>query len=244
MRQLLPFEMVRFLAWHKANLSSERGHSGRRWRGRCAKLVDGTGSLMPDTVANQACYQQSSSQAIGVGPSLARFLGVICLLMGALTLRELKVYKKRPVIDFLRSRCTLKTTLGAPFRRRWHVELDLRAVKTTLQAAELSCNTIKMTENRVWFHFLACNSNGLLEAEAAQKATGHPCTLRTQLTARGLRPVQDGSIHLLFTLIGQCEAATGPGASSSWTKTSLESTPTTEILRARVRADIAAYGYA
>lgn len=48
------------------------------------KLVDGTGILMPDTAANQACYPQPSSQAPGVGSPLARLVGVICLLTGAL----------------------------------------------------------------------------------------------------------------------------------------------------------------
>jgi hypothetical protein len=48
------------------------------------KLVDGTGILMPDTAANQACYPQPSSQAPGVGSPLARLVGVICLSTGAL----------------------------------------------------------------------------------------------------------------------------------------------------------------
>jgi hypothetical protein len=48
------------------------------------KLVDGTGILMPDTAANQACYPQPSSQASGVGSPLARLVGVICLSTGAL----------------------------------------------------------------------------------------------------------------------------------------------------------------
>jgi len=47
-------------------------------------LVDGTGILMPDTVANQAIYPQLSSQALGVGSPLARLVGVICLSTGAL----------------------------------------------------------------------------------------------------------------------------------------------------------------
>jgi hypothetical protein len=48
------------------------------------KLVDGTGILMPDTAANQACYLQPSSQTPGVGSPLARLVGVICLSTGAL----------------------------------------------------------------------------------------------------------------------------------------------------------------
>jgi hypothetical protein len=76
--------MVRTLARHTGILLSERAQDGWRWRGRCVKLVDGTGILMPDTVANQACYPQLSSQAPGVGSPLARLVGVICLSTGAL----------------------------------------------------------------------------------------------------------------------------------------------------------------
>jgi hypothetical protein len=83
-RQRLPLEMVRTLARHTGVLLSERAQSGWRWRGRCVKLVDGTGILMPDTAANQACYPQPSSQASGVGSPLARLVGVICLSTGAL----------------------------------------------------------------------------------------------------------------------------------------------------------------
>ena len=50
--QRLPLQMVSTLARHTAKLLSERGR-GWRWRGRCVKLVDGTGILMPDTPANQ-----------------------------------------------------------------------------------------------------------------------------------------------------------------------------------------------
>lgn len=57
-RQRLPLEMVRTLARHTGVLLSERAQAGWRWRGRCVKLVDGTGILMPDTAANQACYPQ------------------------------------------------------------------------------------------------------------------------------------------------------------------------------------------
>ena len=83
-RQRLPLEMVRSLGPHTGVLLSERAQAGWRWRGRSVKLVDGTGILMPDTAANQACYPQPSSQAPGVGSPLARLVGVICLSTGAL----------------------------------------------------------------------------------------------------------------------------------------------------------------
>ncbi len=74
-----------------------------------------------------------------------------------LILREVKVGKKILVTTFLSPRSVSKSALGELFRQRWHVELDLRAIKTTLQMAELSCNTPHMNEKELWGHFLAYN---------------------------------------------------------------------------------------
>lgn len=321
-RQRLPVEMARELARHTAKLLSERARSGWRWRGRCVKLVDGTGILMPDTAANQACYPQPSSQAPGVGSPLARLVGVVCLSTGALidaamgpqagkgsselgllrrletafsrgdvmladalycnyfviaslvgagvdvvfaqhgaritdfrrgkrlgmrdhrvswpkpkarpewmsreeyaalpeelTLREVKVGKKILVSTFLCPRKVSKAELGRLFRQRWHVEVDLRAIKTTLQMAELSCNTPQMNEKEIWVHFLAYNLIRLLMAQAAQKAAIHPRSLSFKHTvqlwsewiAHRLCAHPDLSLELLFTLIAQLRVGNRPG---------------------------------
>jgi hypothetical protein len=83
-RQRSPVEMVSALTRYTAQQLSARAQEGWRWRGRSVKLVGGTGILMPDTAANQACYPQLLCQAIGVGSPLARLVGVICLSTGAL----------------------------------------------------------------------------------------------------------------------------------------------------------------
>jgi hypothetical protein len=321
-RQRLPLEMVRTLAQHTGTVLSERAQEGWRWRGRCVKLVDGTGILMPDTAANQACYPQPSSQAPGVGSPLARLVGVICLSTGALldaamgphagkgtselglwrkltsafspgdvmladafycnyfliaalqamgvdvlfaqngaritdfrrgeklgkrdhrvswpkpkarpdwmsredyaalpdelTLREVKVGKKILVTSFLCPRKVCKRALGQLFQQRWHVELDLRAIKTTLQMAELSCNTPQMNEKEVWVHFLAYNLIRLLMAQAAVIAAVHPrhlsfkhtVQLWSEWTTRGLCNRRDTSTNLLFNLIGQLRVGNRPG---------------------------------
>ena len=83
-RERLPVSMVAGLTHAAGGLVSARAKVGWRWRGRNVKLVDGTGISMPDTLENQACYPQPSSQAKGVGFPLARVVGVICLATGAL----------------------------------------------------------------------------------------------------------------------------------------------------------------
>lgn len=82
-RQRLPVEMVQALTRESGRLLSAKALPGWRWHGRSVKLVDGSTISMPDTPQNQACYPQSSTQALGVGFPLARVLAVICLSTGA-----------------------------------------------------------------------------------------------------------------------------------------------------------------
>jgi hypothetical protein len=355
-RQRLPVTMVSTLARHTAKLLHARAKSGWRWRGRCVKLVDGTGILMPDTAANQASYPQPSSQALGVGSPLARLVGVICLSTGALleaaigphagkgtselgllrqmvsafapgdvmladafycnyfliaalqaigvdvlfaqhgaritdfrrgerlgardhrvswpkpqarpewmsredyaalpeelTLREVKVGKKVLVTTLLCPRKVCKSALGQLFRQRWNVELDLRAMKTTLQMAELSCNTPQMNEKELWVHFLAYNLIRLLMAQAAAKAAVHPRQLSFKHTvqlwsawiARRLCHQRDAAIDLLFTLIGQLRVGNRPGRIEPRArKRRPKPYPWLKIPRAQARSNIMAHGHA
>ncbi len=82
-RQRLPVEMAMALTRKTGQLLSARAPAGWRWRGRTVKRVDGSGISMPDTAENPARYPQPSSQAEGVGFSLARIVAVICLSTGA-----------------------------------------------------------------------------------------------------------------------------------------------------------------
>lgn len=355
-RQRLPVEMVSTLTRYTAQQLSTRAQAGWRWRGRSVKLVDGTGILMPDTAANQVCYPQLSSQAIGVGSPLARLVGVICLSTGALIdaamgpftgkgtselgllrklaaafcpgdvmladafycnyfliaalqaagvdvlfaqngaritdfrrgerlgprdhrvrwpkpivrpewmsredyaalpeeliLREVKVGKKILVTTFLSPRSVSKAALGELFRQRWHVELDLRAIKTTLRMAELSCNTPQMNEKEVWVHFLAYNLIRLLMAQAAAKAAVHPRTLSFKHTvqlwsewiARNLCHRASNSIELFFKLIGQLRVGNRPGRIEPRArKRRPKPYPWLKIPRQQARLQIAARGHA
>jgi hypothetical protein len=53
------------------------------------------------------------------------------------------------------------------YHQRWHVELDIRAIKTTLKMDELRCLTPFMIEKEIWAHFLGYN---LIRKVAAQAA--------------------------------------------------------------------------
>lgn len=57
--------------------------------------------------------------------------------------------------------------LEALYRRRWHVELDVRNIKTTLGMDQLRCRTPEMARKELWVYLLADNLIRLLMAQAA-----------------------------------------------------------------------------
>lgn len=71
----------------------------------------------------------------------------------ATTLLDAETYSKADVADL--------------YHRRWHVELDIRAIKQTLKMDVLTCQTPEMVRKEIWMHLLAYN---LVRAGIAQAA--------------------------------------------------------------------------
>lgn len=84
-----------------------------------------------------------------------------------LCIREFKAGKKVLVTTLLSDKQAPKKELGNLNKQRWHVELDLRNIKTTLGMETLSCKTPAMNEKEMWVYFLAYNLIRLVMAEAA-----------------------------------------------------------------------------
>jgi hypothetical protein len=59
--------------------------------------------------------------------------------------------------------------IGELYERRWSGELDIRAIKTTMQMDVLRCKSPEMIEKEIWAHLLAYN---LLRAVMAAAASG------------------------------------------------------------------------
>ena len=74
-----------------------------------------------------------------------------------LTVRELSTGGKVLVTTLLCPQHTPKAELKALYRQRWHVELDLRNLKTILGIKRLSCATPAMAEKEIWIYLLAYN---------------------------------------------------------------------------------------
>ena len=86
------------------------------------------------------------------------------------TVRELRTGGKTLVTTLLCPKLTDKAALRALYRDRWHVELDLRNIKTTLGMERLSCQTPAMATKEIWVYLLAYNLIRLMMAQAAELA--------------------------------------------------------------------------
>jgi IS4 transposase len=64
-----------------------------------------------------------------------------------------------------------KSILKALYRKRWHVELDLRNIKTTLGMDTLRCKSPEMAIKELWVYLLAYNLIRLLMAQAGMALT-------------------------------------------------------------------------
>lgn len=92
----------------------------------------------------------------------------------SLTVRECRVSGKTLVTTLLCSKTTPKAELKSLYKQRWHVEVDLRNIKTTMGMDTLSCKTPAMAEKEFWVYLLAYNLIRLIMAQSALLADTMP----------------------------------------------------------------------
>jgi hypothetical protein len=79
-----------------------------------------------------------------------------------------------------------KGEIAALYRMRWQAELDLRALKQTLQMDCLRCKTPAMLHKELWAHFLVYNLLRTIQAQAAEKHHRQPWQLSFKGTLQTL----------------------------------------------------------
>ncbi len=84
-----------------------------------------------------------------------------------LTMREVRAGGRTLITTLTDARATPKPALAELYAMRWHVELDLRAIKTVMQMDCLRCKTPMMVEKEVAAHLLAYNLVRAVMAQAA-----------------------------------------------------------------------------
>jgi len=135
-----------------------------------------------------------------------------------LTVRELRTGGKTLVTTLLCPKHTDKDSLRSLFRNRWHVELDLRSIKTTLGMERLSCQTPAMAIKEIWVYLLAYNLIRLLMAQAASLADQLPRQLSFKHTVQiwiawtqYAHHIDDDKLYSLFVLIAEQRVGGRPG---------------------------------
>ena len=138
----------------------------------------------------------------------------------SLTVRESRTGGKILVTTLLDPKQTTKADLKRLYASRWHVELDLRNIKTTLEMERLSCLSPEMAIKEVWVYLLAYNLIRLRMAQAAQRAQCLPRELSFKHTLQLCiawdhhRPntgSDEDSLTTLLVLIAQQRVGERPG---------------------------------
>lgn len=93
------------------------------------------------------------------------------------TLTDVKRYTKDALVDL--------------YHKRWHVELDIRAIKQSLQMDILRCKTPAMLHKEIWAHLLAYNLNRKVMAQAAIEAGINPRQISFMGTVQTLNAFRD-----------------------------------------------------
>jgi hypothetical protein len=130
-----------------------------------------------------------------------------------------KVRQKILVTSFLDPKQVCKREISHLFLNRWHVELDLRNIKTTLGLETLRCKSPEMCEKELWVYMLAYNLIRLLMAQGAADAKTLPRrisfkhTLQVWVAWSQRQFLIDGKedTTALFALIAQIRVGHRPG---------------------------------
>ena len=134
-----------------------------------------------------------------------------------LTVRELKTNGKILVTTLLCPRQTPKDALKRLYRGRWHVEMDLRNIKTTLGMHTLSCLSPDMVQKEISVYLLAYNLIRLLMAQSAIVADRLPRELSFKHTVqlwmawRYHNAQCESTLRPLFELIAEQRVGDRPG---------------------------------
>ncbi len=137
----------------------------------------------------------------------------------SVTVRELRTGGKTLVTTLLCPKQTPKSALKSLYQSRWHVELDLRNIKTTLGMEKLSCQTPAMAIKEIWVYLLAYNLIRLLMAQAALLAERLPRQLSFKHTVQiwivwaehRTGTEHNDRLYGLFVLIAQQRVGQRPG---------------------------------
>jgi hypothetical protein len=137
----------------------------------------------------------------------------------SLVVRELRTGGKTLVTTLICPKATSKAALKLLYNERWHIELDLRNIKTTLAMEQLSCRTPSMAIKEIWVYMLAYNLIRLMMAQAAlandclprEISFKHTVQIWIAWTQHAMQIDSQDKFQGLFVLIAQQRVSERPG---------------------------------
>jgi hypothetical protein len=166
------------------------------------------------------------------------------------TVRELRTGGKTLVTTLLCPKQVGKSALIRLYRDRWHIELDLRNIKTTLGMETLSCLSPEMAIKEIWVYLLAYNLIRLMMAQAARLAEQLPRQLSFKHTVQlciawnHQAPADHDQFQGLLVLIAQQQVGDRPGRIEPRAiKRRPKCYPLLTTPRASARAKVRKYGH-
>lgn len=133
-----------------------------------------------------------SDRGAGVSPEL------IGRLPETIRLREVEVAFKTPsgrrrkiviVTTLLSAKNYSRDELAELYRQRWHMELDLRAIKQVMHMDLLRCRTPNMIAKEIWAHLLAYNLIRKIMADAGYRHSCQPRELSFKASMQAIKAV-------------------------------------------------------
>ena len=85
-----------------------------------------------------------------------------------LTVRAIKTEKRVIVITLVDEIRFTRAEISTLYRKRWHVELDFRSIKTLMKMEVLRCKSPDIVRKEISVHLLAYNLLRVLMARTAQ----------------------------------------------------------------------------
>ncbi len=147
---------------------------------------------------------------------------------------------------------TDKAAVATLYKSRWHVELDLRNIKTTLGMERLSCQTPAMVVKEIWVYLLAYNLIRLMMAQAAlcahllprQISFKHTVQMWIAWSGLGHAIESEDKLYGLFVLIAQQRVGERPDRIEPRAiKRRPKTYPLLTVPRALARAHVKKYGH-
>jgi hypothetical protein len=125
----------------------------------------------------------------------------------SLQVRETRVGEWTLITSLTDAKAVSRLELNEIYGWRWHIELDLRSIKSVMQMEMLRCKTPKMVVKEVAAHLLAYNLVRSVMAQAANKVNCTPRQLSFKAAMQQLRAFEERLRYGAYERIqGLCEA--------------------------------------